>query len=203
MKEIQWKTLALTDTGGTRIPVPAGGGALTLRMVPVETDACRGYAGYVSLDFTGGMSGSDTAVLVPECEDAGAYLAIVNHSPYWCRPFWGDSLRELPARTQELLLEGEDGLAGWLGRGREGMQVVATGNLINTMAMAAEEDVGCVITLDDLVDLSGDRNLCFRPLEPRLESGLDIVWKKYQVFSPAAEAFLDRLRERCAENLDC
>lgn len=114
MKEIQWKTLAVTDTGGTRIPVPAGGGALTLRMVPVETDACRGYAGYVSLDCAGGMSGSDTAVLVPECEDAGAYLAIVNHSPYWCRPFWGDSLRELPARTQELLLEGEDGYICWL-----------------------------------------------------------------------------------------
>lgn len=96
-------------------------------------------------------------------------------------------------------LEGEDGLAGWLGRGREGMQVVATGNLINTMAMAAEEDVGCVITLDDLVDLSGDRNLCFRPLEPRLESWMYLAWKKYQVFSPAAEVFLETLKKRLSE----
>ncbi len=32
-------------------------------------------------------------------------------------------------------------------------------------------------------------------LEPRLESGLDVVWKKYQVFS-AAELFLSRLQEQ-------
>ena len=38
-------------------------------------------------------------------------------------------------------------------------------------------------------------NLCFRPLTPRVESGLNIIWKKYQVFSPAAELFLSRLQE--------
>lgn len=38
-------------------------------------------------------------------------------------------------------------------------------------------------------------SLCFRPLEPRLDSGLDIVWKKYQVFSSAAELFLERLQQ--------
>ena len=94
-------------------------------------------------------------------------------------------------------MAGEDGLAGWLGR--EGIQVVATGNLINTMAMAAEEGVGCVITLDKLVDLSGDRPLCFRPLEPRLESWMYLAWKKYQVFSPAAEVFVGELKKRLSQ----
>ena len=56
--------------------------------------------------------------------------------------------------------------------------------------------IGYAITLDNLADTSEDSNLCFRPLEPKLESGLNIIWKKYQVFSPATELFLNRIKER-------
>ena len=42
-------------------------------------------------------------------------------------------------------------------------------------------------------------NLCFLSLEPKLESGLNIIWKKYQVFSSAAELFLNRMREQFSE----
>ena len=41
-----------------------------------------------------------------------------------------------------------------------------------------------------------DCDLCFRPFAPRLESHLDIAWKKYTVFSKAGELFLQRLREK-------
>ena len=58
--------------------------------------------------------------------------------------------------------------------------------------------IGYAITLDNLADTSPDSNLCFRPLEPKLESGLNIIWKKYQVFSPAAELFLNKITERFA-----
>ena len=51
------------------------------------------------------------------------------------------------------------------------------------------------MTLDNLANTSATSDLCFRPLSPRLESGLNVVWKKYQVFSPAAEIFLQRLRD--------
>ena len=37
--------------------------------------------------------------------------------------------------------------------------------------------------------------LCFRPLTPKVESEVVIVWKKYQIFSAAAELFLSRLQE--------
>lgn len=56
--------------------------------------------------------------------------------------------------------------------------------------------IGYAITLDNLADTSADSNLCFRPLEPKLESGLNIIWKKYQVFSPAAEVFLENINRR-------
>ncbi len=78
----------------------------------------------------------------------------------------------------------------WMGRSADELNVVATYNLIFNAALMVEQGMGCALTLDHLVggmDVSG---LCFRPLTPRIESGLDLVWKKYQIFSPAAEAFL-------------
>ena len=58
-----------------------------------------------------------------------------------------------------------------------------------------KEGIGCAVTLDKLADTTESSGLCFRPLRPRLEAGLNVVWKKNQVFSPAAQLFLDRLRE--------
>ena len=77
---------------------------------------------------------------------------------------------------------------------------MTTFNLCYNAAVMAKQGLGYVVSLDKLVDTSEGSPLCFRPLEPPLESGLDIVWKKYQVFSAAAEAFLNRLRERYEKN---
>ena len=70
---------------------------------------------------------------------------------------------------------------------------------MNTLALAAEEGIGCLLTLNELVDISGERNLCFRPLEPKLESWMYIAWKKYQVFTRAAEVFIGELKQQLAE----
>ncbi len=53
--------------------------------------------------------------------------------------------------------------------------------------------IGYAITIDKIANISENSNLCFRPLEPKLDSGLNIIWKKYQIFSSAAELFLERL----------
>ncbi|MCD8377372.1 MAG: LysR family transcriptional regulator [Candidatus Gastranaerophilales bacterium] len=76
------------------------------------------------------------------------------------------------------------------------MNTVATFNLVYNAAVMVKNGVGCAITLDKLVDVSSESELCFRPLYPKLESGLDVVWKKYQVFSPAAKLFLEKLQEK-------
>ena len=67
-------------------------------------------------------------------------------------------------------------------------------NIAELLQLYLEKE-GYAVTLDGLADTSPESALCFRPLRPRLESGLDLIWKKYQVFSPAAELFLARLRE--------
>ena len=78
----------------------------------------------------------------------------------------------------------------------ENLNTVATINLVYNATVMVKAGIGYAITLDKLADTSKESLLCFRPLRPKLESGLDIVWKKYQVFSPAAKMFLEKLRSR-------
>lgn len=90
----------------------------------------------------------------------------------------------------------ENKFAEWFGTDYEKLNIVATYNLMYNAAILVEAGVGYALTLDKLANTSEDSVLCFRPLRPELESGLNVVWKKYQVFSPAAELFLRTLKER-------
>lgn len=83
----------------------------------------------------------------------------------------------------------------WFGPYFDKLNIVATYNLIFNAKLMVEEGIGSVLGLDKLVHQGEDSNLCFRPLSPRLESELDLVWGKYQVFAPAASLFLRRLSE--------
>ncbi len=58
----------------------------------------------------------------------------------------------------------------------------------------AKEHLGYLLTFDRLVDTSAGSGLTFRPLSPKLETKLYLVWKKYQTFSPIAERFLNQLK---------
>lgn len=75
------------------------------------------------------------------------------------------------------------------------LHIVATINLTYNGSILAREGLGYVLTFDKLVDTSERSELCFRPLTPRLETKLYIIWKKYQVFTPAAEVLLNELKE--------
>lgn len=89
-------------------------------------------------------------------------------------------------------------LAEWFGETWEHLNIVTTFNLCYNAAIMAKQGIGYIVSLDKLIDTSADSSLCFKPLAPRLESGLDIVWKKYQIFSPAAEFLLEKLHEKFA-----
>ncbi|MDD3369934.1 MAG: LysR family transcriptional regulator [Lachnospiraceae bacterium] len=93
----------------------------------------------------------------------------------------------------------QNDLSGWLGSNVEKLNIVGTYNLIYNAALMVEEGFGSALCLDKLVDLSGNRNLVFRPFAPKLESNLDLVWKKYQVFSKASQKFLEYLQEEFSQ----
>ena len=58
-------------------------------------------------------------------------------------------------------------------------------------AIFVQEKFGYLLTFDKIVNFE---NLIFRPLEPKLETKLYLVWKKYPNFSPMAEKFLNQIK---------
>ncbi|MCM3768713.1 LysR family transcriptional regulator [Neobacillus niacini] len=86
--------------------------------------------------------------------------------------------------------------ADWFGEDFDKLNIVTTYNLAYNAAIMVDEGIGYAVVLDKIVNTSSDSNLCFRPLEPRLESGLNMVWKKHQVFSAAAEFFLKEVQAK-------
>ncbi len=91
-------------------------------------------------------------------------------------------------------VDNKSGLYRWLGREPEQLHTVATYNLIYNASLMVDEGMGYAFTLDKLVNTRGSQ--LFRTLEPKLELGMYLVWKKSQIFSKAAELFLERLREQ-------
>ena len=86
-------------------------------------------------------------------------------------------------------------LSGWSGYSFEDLNIVATYNLVYNATLMVDEGLGYVLTLDKLVNTSGGSKFCFKPLKPKLEAPLYIVWKKYQVFSKATEKFIEALQD--------
>lgn len=83
----------------------------------------------------------------------------------------------------------------WLKTDITKLNIVATYDLVYNASQFVKKGFGYVIALDKLINTTGDSSLCFRPLYPILEAGLCIVWKKYQVFSKASNAFLQQLQK--------
>lgn len=83
-------------------------------------------------------------------------------------------------------------LQGWLKREIPDLRIAATYNLMLNAEKMVAGGLGYAMVLDKLVN-PADLGLCFRPCRPALEAGMSILWKKYQVFSAPAQAFLDLL----------
>lgn len=77
---------------------------------------------------------------------------------------------------------------------QENLNIAATYSLLFNGSLMVDEGLGYAICFDKLVNVSGNSNLCFRPLQPKIEARMSILWKKYQVFSKAAQKFLQQLQ---------
>lgn len=77
----------------------------------------------------------------------------------------------------------------------EQLNIVGSYNLLYNGSLMVEEGMGYAVCFDHIINTTGDTNLCFRPLSKQNEAPMFVVWKKYQVFTKAAEKFLIKLRE--------
>ena len=91
-----------------------------------------------------------------------------------------------------------DVLAQWLGPDIKKYNVIARYNLLFNASVMASKCMGYVIGLDGIVDTSANSALCFRPLMPKLEAEMGIIWKKGRLFSAPASLFLTKIREHCS-----
>lgn len=86
-------------------------------------------------------------------------------------------------------------LSTWLKQDLSKLNIVATYNLLFNASLLVEEGLGYAVGLDKIINISENSNLCFRPLTPKVEAELYIIWKKYQIFSKAAEKFILKLKD--------
>lgn len=85
-------------------------------------------------------------------------------------------------------------IARWCGEKVDMLDLSGTVNLAYNGSVFVREGLGYMLMFNHLVDTGSDSDLCFRPLEPPLETKMYVIWKKYQVFSPISELLLDELK---------
>jgi DNA-binding transcriptional LysR family regulator len=113
-----------------------------------------------------------------------------------------EDLKNLPLIVSNQLLKKtsvNDIFFKWFKGGLKNLNIVATYNLFYNAGLMVHSDIGYALTLDKLANTATSSNLTFRPLSPKLESDLNIVWKKSQLFSPAAKVFLEKLKKHFAK----
>lgn len=105
-----------------------------------------------------------------------------------------EDLAEVPLLTAKRELV-QNELVNWFGDYSERMEIIMTYNLLYNAAMMVKQGIGAALCLK----LENQfENLCFVPLSPQLELGSVLAWKKNQVFSPAASAFIRHVkRQKC------
>ena len=110
-----------------------------------------------------------------------------------------EDLKSLPLIVSSQLLKKtsvNDIFFKWFKGNLKNLNIVATYNLFYNAGLMVNSGIGYALILDKLANTASSSNLTFKPLSPKLESNLNIVWKKSQLFSPAAKVFLEKLKER-------
>ncbi len=92
----------------------------------------------------------------------------------------------------------ENDISRWCGEKADMLDISGTFNLAYNGSVFVREGSGLMLSFDRLIDTSKESGLVFRPLSPKLETKLYVIWKKYQVFSPMAEKLIDEIRSQIA-----
>ena len=82
----------------------------------------------------------------------------------------------------------------WCGNRMRDLRLEGSFRLSYNGSMFAREGLGYLLPFDRLIDTSPASGLVFRPLSPKLENRLYLIWKKYQFLSPIAERFLQHVQ---------
>ena len=104
-----------------------------------------------------------------------------------------DDLAGLPLFTSRQGWEGD--IRQWAGERFGELHLEGTFRLAYNASMFVREGLGYQLSFRNLVDVSEESGLTFRPLFPKLETKLYLIWNRYQSFTPIAERFLRQVKE--------
>jgi DNA-binding transcriptional LysR family regulator len=82
----------------------------------------------------------------------------------------------------------------WAGDLYSKLRLEGSFRLSYNASMFAKEGLGILLTFEHLINCSGESELVFRPLSPKQETKLYLIWNKYQTFTPIAEKFLAQVK---------
>lgn len=87
-----------------------------------------------------------------------------------------------------------DLLTSWLGKNISELNISATYNLLFNASLMVDEGLGYAFALDKIINTTDNGDLCFAPCEPPLLAGMNLIWKKYQIFPKASRKFLEEFQ---------
>lgn len=91
-------------------------------------------------------------------------------------------------------------IADWAGVDLDRLHITATYNVMQGTALPfVQNNLGCLVTARNQLAPELDGSVVFRPLEPELKIRYNLVWKRKNVFSNAAQAFLEGVRNGIAD----
>lgn len=132
-------------------------------------------------------------------------LPLPNHDTWGLLMDKDDPMAQKKAITAEDLLDiplilssqslSRDKLSGWLGFPMSRLHIAATYTLLFNGSLMVRSGLGYALCFDHIAPSGKDSPFAFRPLSPLLTSPLSLVWKKHQILSAPAEAFLAKIRE--------
>lgn len=103
-----------------------------------------------------------------------------------------DDLQGLPLITSKQGWNGD--IKIWAGDRFDTLHLEGSFRLAYNASMFVREGLGYQLSFRHLVDVSKSSGLVFRPLSPRLETKLYLIWNRSQTFTPIAERFLDQIK---------
>lgn len=100
--------------------------------------------------------------------------------------------------SKQTFMEGH--ISKWMRRDFSDLDIAATYNLLYNASIMVRKGVGIALGLDRLINVSNDPEICFRPCSPALPVALYFAWRRQNILSEAAQAFLERILEAVGTN---
>ena len=129
------------------------------------------------------VPGADTWGLIVRCDSPLADKEAITFQ----------DLKDVPLMVSDQSLSAD--ITRWCGENVDRLNIAGTITLSYNGSVFVREGIGAMLTFQHLVDTSKDSELVFRPLSPKLENKMYLVWGKKQTFSPIVERFLQYLKE--------